>query len=269
MLDDLKHPPAKYTGPITPETLQQLPPFVAALVSDYSTHEEAQRWFLHDIQYDLQGLDTLPIDEGSTCEIWTHGWVWRGRNGTLSLSPLMVQPQGSELEEAFAWAVERENTDTQHIRVWRIQCQESQLPDTHVLAQAASEASPQPLKQQQTEGEKEVIQTNNQGNDEVLLAFVCPDDCPGVSFNVIPWLQKADDAAMNVLQEISYGSSYFCDQVAQDARDDDPLVEAVMAYCEATNRGFSCALPIQATEEWIRCNRPTLAKPTSGIQDAE
>ncbi len=118
------------------------------------------------------------------------------------------------------------------------------------------------------EGEEKVIQANNQGNDEILQAFVCPDNCPGVFFNVIPWLQQADDEAIKALREISYGGSYFCDQVAHEVRDDDTLVEAVMAYCEATYLGFSCALPIAATEEWIRCNRPSLAKPLS-IQEAE
>jgi hypothetical protein len=134
--------------PITPETLQQLPPFVAAVVCDYSTHEEEQHWFLHDIQYDLQGLDPLPIDEDSTCEIWVQGWVWRGRNGTISLSPFMAQPQGAELEEAFAWAVERENTDTQHIHVRRIRCPELQVPDSHVQTQTVETTQQKTLSKQ-------------------------------------------------------------------------------------------------------------------------
>jgi hypothetical protein len=111
MLDDGKNLPVKYDGPITPETLQQLPPFVAAMVNDYTIEDGGQHWSLRDIQFDRQDLDDLPIDEDSTCEIWTRGWVWRGKNGTISLSPHIVQPQGAESEEAFAWAVERENTD--------------------------------------------------------------------------------------------------------------------------------------------------------------
>ncbi len=144
----LKNVSAAYTGPITAEVLQQLPPFVAAVVSDYSTHEEGQRWFLYDIEYDLQGLDPLPIKDGSTCEIWAQGWVWRGRNGTISLSPFMAQPQGSELEEAFAWAVERENTDMQHVRVWRIQCPELQVPDSHAQTQTVETTQQKTLSKQ-------------------------------------------------------------------------------------------------------------------------
>ncbi len=148
MQDALKNLPVTYTGPITSETLQQVPPFVAAVVSDYSIHEEAQRWFLHDIEYDLQCLDPLPINEGSTCEIWTHGWVWRGKNGIISLSPLMVESQGTARDEVFAWVVERENTDTQHIRVWRIRCQELQPPDADVQTQTVEMAQQKPLSKQ-------------------------------------------------------------------------------------------------------------------------
>ncbi len=265
----LRNLPATYEGPITPETLQQLPPFVSAIVKDYTTRDKAQRLSLHVVQYDLQTLDALPLDDSSTCEIWTRGWVWRGRNGSLSLSPHIVQPQESELGEAFAWVVERENTGAEHIRVWRIQCQESEPSDPLVQAKTGSGAQHRPLKRHKAEGKEEIVQANNHKNDEILLAFVCPDDCPGVSFNVIPWLRKADDEAIKTLREISSGESYFCDQVAKEARNDDPLVEAVMAYCEATSRGFSCVLPIWAIEEWIRGNRPHLTNPAPGNQHGD
>lgn len=147
-MQDLRNLPTRYDGPITPQTLQQLPSFVAAMVNDYTIEDGAQRWSLRDIQFDRQDLDDLPIDEDSTCDIWTSGWVWRGKNGAISLSPHIVQPQGTELEEAFAWVVERENTDKEHIRVWRVLCQERQLPDPHDHTPTVEMTEPRPLSKQ-------------------------------------------------------------------------------------------------------------------------
>ena len=149
-ISDLIQEDARQQGafPIIPETLQLLPPFVAALVNDYTNHDEAQRWSLHDIRYDVESLDVLPIDEDSTCEIWTHAWVWRGKNGTISLSPHIVEPQIAELEDAFAWVVERENTDNEHVRVWRIRYQEPELPDISVPTHAVAAVEPQLLSKQ-------------------------------------------------------------------------------------------------------------------------
>lgn len=95
-------------------------------------------------------------------------------------------------------------------------------------------------------------------DNEVLLASLCPDNCPGVEFDVRHWLREADEEAIVTLREMSYGENYLSDEVAQDMRDLDENVSAVMAYCEALGCGFTCTVPIQATEIWIRHHRPHL-----------
>jgi hypothetical protein len=104
------------------DALQKLPPFVAAMVRDYCNGNEEQRWTLRDVEFDLQSLDTLPLREDTTCEIWTDGWVWRGAHsqGTLSPSPHIVRPDTRPIPEVFAWIVEREMKSPQHLTVWRV-----------------------------------------------------------------------------------------------------------------------------------------------------
>ena len=107
-------------------------------------------------------------------------------------------------------------------------------------------------------GDQSVSPQREEEDNEVLLAYLCPDNCPGIEFDVRPWLREADQKAIVALRETSSGESYLSDDVAQDTRDHDEDVSAVMAYCEAIGCGFTCAVPIQPTEIWLRHHRPHL-----------
>ncbi len=136
----------------TPTLLKLLPAWIAAMVRDYATGDPRQHWRLRDLDYDLQALAPLPVGETSTYEChWTGGWFWRGRNGTLSLSPHLVQPDTQSPEDEFAWIVERENeSGHEHITVWRILVPRPEERSGGGQVQPSpSVAAPQPVNEQQ------------------------------------------------------------------------------------------------------------------------
>lgn len=92
--------------------------------------------------------------------------------------------------------------------------------------------------------------------EEILLACIAPDDCPGVQFDASQWLRAADAREMRELQETSFGEQYLSDELAQGAREYDAQVDAVLTYCEATGLGFTCTLSIHALGQWMTLHRP-------------
>lgn len=95
-----------------------------------------------------------------------------------------------------------------------------------------------------------------QAIEEVLLACIAPDGCPGVQFDASQWLRAADAREMRELRETSFGEQYLSDELAQGAREYDAQVDAVLTYCEATDLGFTCTLSIHALEQWMTLHRP-------------
>ena len=115
----------------TPTHLNLLPVWVAAMVRDYATGDPQQYWLLRDLDFDTQTFDPLPLGETSTKEcLWTGGWFWLGRNGSLSLSPHLEQSATQRPEDELAWIVERENESGHEcVTVWRIRVLRSEGGD--------------------------------------------------------------------------------------------------------------------------------------------
>lgn len=106
-------------------------------------------------------------------------------------------------------------------------------------------------------------------DDEALFAYLNPDNCPGIEFDIRQWLWKADDKAIGALRELSYGEYYLSDDLARDMRKHDKNVKAVLEYCEAIDCGFTCAVPVRTVEAWIRRHRPHLSQPCADTQHEE
>lgn len=88
-----------------------------------------------------------------------------------------------------------------------------------------------------------------------IIAHLWPDGCPGITFDASFWLRLADAQDLRDLRDTSFAGNYLSDELAYGARAYHPQVRAVLAYCEALNCGYTCALPIQATEAWLLRHR--------------
>lgn len=69
------------------------------------------------------------------------------------------------------------------------------------------------------------------------------------------WLYLADVQDLCDLRDTGFAGNYLSDELAYGARAYRPQVRAVLAYCEALNCGYTCALPIQRPKRGFLCYR--------------
>jgi len=106
--------------PVTSQTLEQLPSYVAEMVNDLACGDENQTWALRELRYDWAAGEDLPITDGGMYEIWTRAWLRRGFNGKFNLSPVALSPREEKRPDVLAWIIERVASSRRRLIVWRV-----------------------------------------------------------------------------------------------------------------------------------------------------
>lgn len=165
-----------------------------------------------------------------TVEVELAGLALMHQRRTLSLT----EPLGRSAVETLALATERNH-------VWDYQGMQEDTICVTILSQ------PQTLPESALAG-----------TTDPIIAHLGPDGCPGITFDASFWLCQADAQELRDLRNTDFAGNYLSDELAHAARACHPQVEAVLAYCEALDCGFTCALPVQATEAWLLRYRPDI-----------
>lgn len=79
-------------------------------------------------------------------------------------------------------------------------------------------------------------------------------DDVGVAFDAEPGLSMAADKVLAEMLYTKCAQSRAIDGLAQTSK--DPLVNAVLDYCDLTDTGFTVELDLDAVTSWIKAHRP-------------
>lgn len=146
----------------------------------------------------------------------------------------LERPMGKAVVEALARETERNH-------IWEYQAMQEETIDVMIVSQPARQP-----------------ENSDLGEEHAVMAYLSPDDCPGIRFDARPWLRLATPQDICHFRETTSGEHYLSDDLAQGSRESIPEVEAVLAYCEVIGCGFTCTIPIPATESWILHHRPDI-----------
>ncbi len=99
----------------------------------------------------------------------------------------------------------------------------------------------------------------------MIEAKVTDDDAVvEIPFDASPWFEQATDDEILKASSVDFCGGYECDVIADYMRDKDEEVGKFFNYLEALNEiqasGFFCTIDELSAIEWLKSNRPHLAK---------
>lgn len=105
------------------------------------------------------------------------------------------------------------------------------------------------------------FETWEDGGRKMIKAEVHSDDYKATAdFDATRWFEQASDEEILELAACDWGGDYPADDVARWFEDEDSEVERVFDYVDTAGLGFECHVEVADAMDWVKANRPELAK---------